>query len=113
MAEVVARHQMLSAGRTGLYACTDTECGWELKYQSQRRMDELMRGADVVTREFAAHVAEQLAANGYGKLEDAWDEGHVRGFWNGRLSQLTSYDAPDPLIGAADAKANNPYRRPE
>jgi hypothetical protein len=42
---------------------------------------------------------------------EAWDEGHERGFWNGRLSQLTApYDAPDPLIGKQDAEANNPYR---
>lgn len=62
----------------------------------------------------AAHQADVLAANGYGKLEDAWADGHERGFWNGRLSQLeVPYGTQAPLIGRNDAEANNPYRRPE
>lgn len=52
----------------------------------------------------AAHQAEQLAENGYGKFEDAWDEGFDRGFY-------------DPLAGsdkdASESGAKNPYRRPE
>lgn len=44
------------------------------------------------------------------KLAAAWNAGHERGFWNGRLSQIdVPYGAPDPLIGRNDAAAHNPY----
>lgn len=54
---------------------------------------------DVSPERIAAHQAAVLAANGYGKLEDAWDEGwaHYR----------ENFSPSDPDFGA------NPYRRPE
>lgn len=62
MAEVLAEHRFLygksfSTGRVEVCAC-----GWE----TGKTMMAKERGKD-----FAAHQAEQLAANGYGKLEDA------------------------------------------
>lgn len=48
-------------------------------------------------------LAEVLAANGYGKLEDAWDEGYGAG-WNDCLLDLQNGGAK---------MTKNPYRRPE
>jgi hypothetical protein len=60
---------------------------------------------------FEYNLRAALEAAGPYIAAEAWDEGHERGFWNGRLSELTApYDAPDPLIGKQDAEANNPYR---
>lgn len=63
-----------------------------------------LRSISAADIEVVADMVKAAKANG-------WDEGHERGFWNGRLSELTvPYDAPDPLIGKQDAEANNPYR---
>lgn len=51
-----------------------------------------------------AHQAEQLAANGYGKLEEAWDTGFSAGW----------AEAKDPgafVNDVWDAETPNPYRR--
>jgi len=107
MAEVLAEHLILSHERSGSYACSNAGCGWELKYRC--RMDDLKRGVDLVANEFAAHQASVLAANGYGKLEDAWDAGY----------DADNESWPDCAIpcGACEQcqkePTANPYRRPE
>lgn len=56
-------------------------------------------------------IAAKQAAVTRERLAKAYFEGHERGFWNGRLSQMSiPYDAPKPEIGINDAKASNPYR---
>lgn len=46
------------------------------------------------------HQAEQLAANGYGKLEDAWDEG-----------EAAEYEIRlNPESNVWEAVKDNPYR---
>lgn len=69
MAEVLAEHSLLSHGRTGTYACSDPDCGWQFRYRS--RMDDLRRGVDVVALEFAAHQADALTAAGFGPVKAA------------------------------------------
>lgn len=53
---------------------------------------------DAREKAHAEHVEVVLAANGYGKLEDAWEEG-----WLARW----------PHHDDSDANDHNPYRRPE
>lgn len=99
MAEVLREHRASSA-----LTC---RCG---EWRASRLTLTIVAFLD----EHERHVAEKLAANGYGKLEDAWDEGYERGFWNGRLSELTvPYGTQAPLVGRNDAEANNPYRMPD
>ncbi|AYR00933.1 hypothetical protein PP636_gp40 [Arthrobacter phage Hestia] len=70
--------------------------------------EELKRHVGVKDIYAARDILEAAAPH---LMAQAWDAGHERGFWNGRLSELTvPYDAPDPLIGKQDAEANNPYR---
>lgn len=87
LAEVLAAHYM-SLGVQGGWYCL---CGEQVAHFS-----------DVST-----HVADALTKAGYGKLADAWDEGHQSGFWNGRES---SGNTEGLLIGAEHADAMNPYR---
>lgn len=65
MAEVVAAHQMLAGG--GWFACSNTECGWKLRNTLSPREFHFTAWP---VQEHANHVAEMLAAHGYGKLED-------------------------------------------
>lgn len=39
-------------------------------------------------------------------MASAWGEGHVDGFWNGRLS----HGDPEALTGIEHSQATNPYR---
>lgn len=82
MAEVLAQHRFMygksvsaTFGRVEVCAC-----GWETMPTTHAKAWEA----------FAAHQAEVLAANGCGKLEDAWD-----------------------ACNATDTPWINPYRRPE
>lgn len=61
MAEVLIKHCM-TIGNEGGWYCSNFACGSYPDLQSATE-----------------HVAEVLAANGYGKLEDAWDEGQKSG----------------------------------
>lgn len=69
MAEVLAGHSLLSHERSGTYACSDPDCGWEFRYRL--RMDDLKSGVDVVLSEFTAHQAAALSAAGFGLVADA------------------------------------------
>lgn len=69
MSEVLAEHSLLSHERSGTYACSDPDCGWEFRYRL--RMDDLKSGVDVVLSEFAAHQAAALSAAGFGLVADA------------------------------------------
>lgn len=58
-------------------------------------------GSELEDWEHQANIAaEVLAANGYGKLEDAWGEG----FFDGKRQDNEGDDGP---------RFVNPYRRPE
>lgn len=82
MAEVLAAHREIP-NPTLHRLCA---CGW---------LGKLVMSGSIA--ELTAHQAEQLAANGYGKLEDAWDEGAT--------ATTGHHDTGYPIT--------NPYRRPE
>jgi hypothetical protein len=71
----------------------------------------------VYTRE-ETHQAEVLAANGYGKLGQAWDEGYGLGIKDERMSEANIGIAghlcnQTPCQCKVQPARVNPYRRPE
>lgn len=109
MAEVLAEHQYAFSTRIE----TDLErrcrkdtkwctCGFEVTvYVDELDRNECYDTSDRLRAKLAAHQAEVLVANGYGKLEGAWDEGLSAG----QDRWLDSREFGDPPV--------NPYRRPE
>jgi hypothetical protein len=91
MAEVVASHYPAYKWDRdfgeNVWMCTNRECNF---------------GSDHFTKAMD-HVAEQLAANGYGKLEDAWENGRTAGYDAGSRWARTGEEKDTP----------SPYRRPE
>lgn len=102
MAEVLAGHQ--------LYVSTSHGDAWQPPEESASCSCGVDLGGWVASgadwewpdgwgKEYGEHVAEQLAANGYGKLEDAWDRGM------GDMAKL--------MKAGPGYEMGNPYRRPE
>ncbi|MDQ0241207.1 hypothetical protein [Arthrobacter bambusae] len=61
----------------------------------------------------ATHAAEQLAANGYGKLAEAQARAYDKGYGHGKHDQ--EFHAAMSLRGTPrpEKSRRNPYRRPE
>jgi hypothetical protein len=70
MADIIAAHvaEYEHDGERGYYECL---C-------AKRWLVESPMGSSDYYRDHAEHVAAELAAAGYGKLADAWDEGAVK-----------------------------------
>ena len=61
MAEVLAEHRYMYGAHLGTRRVEHCSCGWQTTPDTEQKSWEAL----------AAHQAEELAANGHGKLEDA------------------------------------------